>query len=849
MRVARMEDTGSKGPAYNRRSHWGAELVVALAVMLTWFASQNRESLTSLEQAFVPADSGPHFASYEFDDKFNGGTSTASSIPGKNLAWVCDLQKTYEYRYCGFGMIFDQYHIGQGLDLSRYDRVDITLDYEGPSQSLRLVIKDKNPRYVELGASNDEKVNQTTMAVAPGLQTVSIGLDQFSVAEWWQQAASKPSAELSQTRFDNISAMELLTANDAEAGRHALRIDRIAFRGQIIGIEAWYGGIAIGWLLLIGSILLLRRRDVSRWRQQLIDSMQATVDSIPHMVWSLDDDGRTSFNKRWEEFTGMSFDNVSKRALMKLVHPADARPALRQWREGLYSGSEFNIELRLRHSSGTYRWVAARAVPSKAGEGAIAGWYGTCTDAHERVIAQQALRASVKKERKRSQQLKWSSEHDSLTRLPNRRAFEARLDQLILDPKTAEAQIGLLLIDMDYFKHTNDTLGHSAGDQLLNAIAARLKKSVRRQDFVARIGGDEFAVVLSDLRNKEDLTAICNKVVSAIQETLNLDNHAIRPSASIGGAICLARNAEPDDFLKMADAALYALKRSGRGGFRLFEPYMLDDVKQAAFQLACAREAIVDGSITAVYQPKVALSDNSTMGFEALLRLKIPGGVLGLPQMLAEAFNDYELAARIGAAMQTRVARDVRQWIDAGIEFGRVSINAAPAEFLRDDYAEKLLAVLEQYGVPASCIEIEVTEYAFIEIGWEYVARALDLLDKAGVEISLDDFGTGHSSLSHIRDFPVGLIKIDQSYIKQITEDAAISSLVGGLIHLARSLDLRVVAEGVETPAQMELLREMGCHYVQGHLLGYPVESANVQDCVASRARFEPRLLVSSRVA
>ncbi|WP_427965650.1 putative bifunctional diguanylate cyclase/phosphodiesterase [Altererythrobacter sp.] len=849
MRVARERHKGPNGLAHNRRGHWGAELVVAVAALLTWLACYNRETLTSLEQEFGPADDGPRFASYQYGDQDNNGTSTVSVIEGESLAWLCDLQKTYKYGYCGFGVVFDQYHTGRGLDLSRYDRVNLTLNYQGSSQSLRLAIKDKNPRYAELGAPNDEKVNQASIAVSPGQQTVALDLDQFAVVEWWKEAASKPSVILSQPRFDNVTAIELLTAIDSEAGQQSLRIERIGFSGQMMSIETWYGGIAIAWLLLIGSIMLQRRRDAQQWRRRLAELMRATVDSIPHMVWSLDQEGRTSFNKRWEEFTGIPFDNVDRPALLRLVHPDDVREAARRWNEGLRSGSEFSIELRLRHHSGEHRWVLARAVPSHTTDVAVAGWYGTCTDAHDRVIAQQALSASVKKERKRSQQLKWSSEHDSLTRLPNRRAFEARLDQIILGPETSGAQLGLLLIDMDYFKHTNDTLGHSAGDELLKAIATRLKRSVRSQDFVARIGGDEFAVILSDLNSKEDLTAICKKVVSAIQQTLNLDDHAIRPSASIGGAICQQSKAETGDFLKMADAALYALKRSGRGGFRLFEPYMLDDVKQAAFQLACARDAIVDGSITAVYQPKVALSDDTIVGFEALLRLKSPGGILGLPQMLAEAFNDYELAAKIGEAMQMRVARDVKQWIDAGIDFGRVSINAAPAEFLRDDYAERLLGILERFGVPPSCIEIEVTEYAFIELGWEYVARALDQLKSAGVEISLDDFGTGHSSLSHIRDFPVGLIKIDQSYTRLITEDGAIASLVSGLVHLACSLGLKVVAEGVETTRQLELLREMGCHYVQGHLLGYPVEGAQVRECLAGKARLEPALVASSRVA
>ena len=185
--------------------------------------------------------------------------------------------------------------------------------------------------------------------------------------------------------------------------------------------------------------------------------------------------------------------------------------------------------------------------------------------------------------------------------------------------------------------------------------------------------------------------------------------------------------------------------------------------------------------------------------------------------------------------MQCQVARDVRAWIDAELPFGRVSINAAPAEFLRDDYAERLLRVLQRHDVPPSFIEVEVTEHAFVERGREYVARALDKVKSAGVTVSLDDFGTGHSSLSHMRDFPVDFIKVDRSYIEQIAKDEEIAALVAGVIHLSCSLGLEVVAEGVETSQQFDLLRSMGCHFAQGYLLGPPVESAGVAGCISTK--------------
>lgn len=818
-----------------RRGHLTVELLVVGAAVLTALASYYRDTLTHRELTFRPRDSGSAYISYQFDDRDMGGTSVASAAPASALSWVCDLTTAYEYRYCGLGVLFDPAGAHGGIDLNGFDRVNIRFRYEGAGRSLRLVLKNKDSRYSTLGVSTDEKVNQLNIPISTGSQTAEIRFEQFSVAEWWSNTAPRPSPDLTEPEFYNVVSLELLTASDAEPGRHRLSVETISFHGSAMSAETWYASLALAWLLLIGSILLQRRREAARWGSRLLESMQTTVDTIPHMVWSLDSAGRIYFNQRWEDFTGLPIRTLGNLGVRRLVHREDLQAAVREWKRGIRCGSEFDIEVRIQSRAGAYRWMLAHTVPSRDKSGTVTGWYGTCTDVHDRVLAQQALRGSIRKERRRSQQLKWASEHDALTRLPNRRAFEARLESLTHCAPGTACDVGLLLIDMDYFKHLNDTLGHGAGDELLRTIAARLKQSVRSEDFVARIGGDEFAVILPNLQAESDLAAVGNKVAAAVQLPLNIGGHVVRPGTSIGGAICPKDGSDSGEFLKRADAALYALKRSGRGGFRLFEKYMLDEVKTAAYQLTRARETIANNSITAFYQPKVAIRSGAIAGFEALLRYPASDGGLERPDTLAEAFNDYELATKIGEQMQCQVARDVRAWIDAELPFGRVSINAAPAEFLRDDYAERLLRVLQRHDVPPSFIEVEVTEHAFVERGREYVARALDKVKSAGVTVSLDDFGTGHSSLSHMRDFPVDFIKVDRSYIEQIAKDEEIAALVAGVIHLSCSLGLEVVAEGVETSQQFDLLRSMGCHFAQGYLLGPPVESAGVAGCISTK--------------
>jgi diguanylate cyclase (GGDEF)-like protein/PAS domain S-box-containing protein len=798
---------------------------------MTLVAAYFRDPLTLRETVISSMDESVSFTAYSFDDRGNGGSSVASIQSEQTLAWACELGKASENRYCGFGVALDRIGSGRGVDLSRLEAVKILLHYQGSARSLRVVLKNKDARYLELGAASDEQVNQTSMAISPGTQAIEFGLSQFAVAEWWQSTAPVPSPELAEPQFSNVVTMEFVTAPDAKAGRHALHVDKMVFTGRTVSAEVWYGAIALMWLLLIGALLLHRRHDAMKWQGRLLGSMRKTVDTIPHMVWSIDHEGRGYFNRQWEEFTGVSPDLDGGLDLRALIHPDDRRRAIQEWRRGIRSGKEFRFELRVRHSSGDYRWLLARTVPFADEDGAITEWYGTWTDIDDRVYAQQALRASVEKEQKRSRQLKWTSEHDPLTRLPNRRAFDARLAEE--SEGATNGAIGLFLIDLDYFKHLNDTLGHGAGDELLRTIAKRLKQSVRRQDFVARVGGDEFAVIVPVPSATSDLVSLGNKIAAAIQIPLDICGHVVRPGVSIGGAICPERQSDGHELLKRADAALYAIKREGRGGFRLFEDNMLEEVKKSAYQLARAREVIAGDNIVVLYQPKFVSDGGAIAGFEALLRYRGPEESYELPDTILEAFNDHELATKIGEQIQQKVACDIRRWIDRDVRFGRIAINAAPAEFLRDDYAERLLGVLKSHRVSPNCIEVEVTEHAFAERGREYVGRALEVLKSAGVTISLDDFGTGHSSLSHIRDFPVDVIKIDKSYTMRIGEDQEITALVGGLIHLLQSLGLEVVAEGVETIQQLNLLRLMNCRLVQGFLLGKPVDSSRVSEFVS----------------
>jgi diguanylate cyclase (GGDEF)-like protein/PAS domain S-box-containing protein len=805
------------------------ETTVVVAIALTALAIACREPLTRRTLEFTPAQWGKSFYGYSYDDSSNGGDSTVARDPSRPLSWTCTLRPAYAWPYCGFGLLFDMQSKGRGLDLSRYDAINLKVDYRGSGKLIRISLKDHDPRYSALSNPTD-KANQATFPVRDGVQTIALKLEDFTVAEWWKSETKAP-ADLAHPSFGNVTAMEVATGTDGALGPQYFRIERITFERHIVAADGWYAGIAVAWIVLIAAMMLYRRREFLRIRTSADAAIRENerlyrtiLETSTDCIVLFDAEGRFEFvnsaavkslelpptdeirGRHWAEFwggeVGVAIGNAIRRAV---------------------EGEPVRLHGRGPTAKGTKRWWDAVTLPVHDEKGSVRGVLSVSRD--------------VTRERQRSEELKWASEHDPLTQLPNRRAFQARLEAATLRATKAGGQLGLLLIDLDHFKHVNDTLGHSAGDDLLTAVGDRLRNCVRDGDFVARIGGDEFAIVIEQGVTREMLLSIGKQLLARIQEPLRTQGRAVSAGASIGGALFPTNAASADDLFKSADTALYALKHDGRGGTRLFDSYMLEEAEKSASQLRLARGAVTDRTVVPVYQPKFGIEEGSLVGLEALLRWRDPRRGLQLPGTLEEAFGDYELAAKIGELMQKKVARDARNWIESGLDFGRVAINAAPAEFLRDDYAERFLSVLERHDVSPDRFEVEVTEHAFVGRAAGYVARALATLKEANVSISLDDFGTGSSSLSHLRDFPVDTVKIDMSFIQQMTGNDEIAAIVTAVVRLARSLSIDVIAEGVETPDQLELLRAMGCDIAQGHLFSEAVEAGGVPALVPPRKR------------
>jgi diguanylate cyclase (GGDEF)-like protein/PAS domain S-box-containing protein len=517
---------------------------------------------------------------------------------------------------------------------------------------------------------------------------------------------------------------------------------------------------------------------------------------------------------------GYGKDEIEGGALVlaAVIHPDDRTQPLQRLREALHGEIDhFVSEHRIRTKAGGWIWVIDRGrVVERAADGSAVRMVGTRTDISER----KASEARVQ----------WLAGHDPLTGLPNRRLFQDELSAKLAAASAAGTQVGLLLLDLDDFKEINDTLGHDAGDALLRHLADRLR--VLPGAFVARLGGDEFAIVLPDVDGAPGAAAAMESVLAQLRDPFLHGGRALDCRASVGASLYPAHGCDPDSLLKSADIALYVAKSRGSATMALFEPAMRSAVQVRAAMVRTARAAADDDRIVPFYQPKVALSTGRIAGFEALLRWRDKRG-LRTPAPIVAAFEDPAVARALSDRMLEKVVGDMRGWLDAGLDFGHVAVNASPAEFRCGDLADRILGRLAAADIPPGRFEIEVTETVFLGRGADDVERALTQLSAAGVRIALDDFGTGYASLTHLKQFPVDIIKIDQSFIRDLEDDPYDAAIVRAVLNLGESLKITIVAEGVETSAQAAYLWAQGCGLGQGFLFGRPVAGAKLPKLIA----------------
>lgn len=426
-------------------------------------------------------------------------------------------------------------------------------------------------------------------------------------------------------------------------------------------------------------------------------------------------------------------------------------------------------------------------------------------------------------QRKTEFKLQQIIEQDDLTGLLNRHAFSRVFKNNLKMTQDKQQQLGLLLIDLDYFKHVNDTLGHIAGDHLLHSLGQRFQQCFPPGIVVSRLGGDEFAILIPQLASEDELLEIAHIAYQQMDLPILYNEQYINIGMSIGCSTYPRDAQSTSNLLKCADIALNDLKNSGRGGVRMFSPTMLKTLENTTRQLTLARSIIQSDQIVPYYQPKVRLSDAKVVGFEALLRWYDEDQQIQLPSQIFAAFQDYELASRISEIMQIKIFQDIQRWIAKGLQPLPISINAAPVEFLRDDYAEKMLQRLQEFHISPEIIELEITEQSLSERGANYVIRALHLLKKNGIRISLDDFGTGHSSLTRLSNYPVDCIKIDRNFVERMHTDSSALAIVKAITQIGASVSMNILVEGIEHSEQVDTLKACDCHIGQGFYFYRPL--------------------------
>jgi diguanylate cyclase (GGDEF)-like protein/PAS domain S-box-containing protein len=423
-----------------------------------------------------------------------------------------------------------------------------------------------------------------------------------------------------------------------------------------------------------------------------------------------------------------------------------------------------------------------------------------------------------------SMRMAHSAQHDFLTGLPNRMLLSDRLSQAIVLARRHTKQTAVLFLDLDGFKHINDSLGHSIGDRLLQSIGTRLLGCARASDTVSRQGGDEFIVLLSEMEHPEDAAIAARRILEAVSQGHSIDQHELHVTASIGVSVYPDDGLDAETLIKSADLAMYQAKENGRQKYQFFEPAMNARAVERQSIEQNLRRALERNELTLHYQPKVDFKTGAITGAEALLRWTHPTEGPISPARFIPVAEDCGLILPIGNWVLRQACAQARAWADAGLPPATMAVNISAKEFRNETFLEGVFAILEETGLDPRSLELELTESVLMKHS-ESAASILQALRQRGVQVALDDFGTGYSSLSYLRKFPVDALKIDQSFVAQITAGGD-ASIVKAVISMARSLKLRVIAEGVETLEQLAFLRAHECDEAQGYYFSRPVAPA-----------------------
>jgi len=518
----------------------------------------------------------------------------------------------------------------------------------------------------------------------------------------------------------------------------------------------------------------------------------------------------TYVNSRWIEITGINEPLASLEHWLGRIRSEDRRRTLKAWSSLIQNHQEFVVEVGF-EKHGDVTWTIIEASVLHDGKGDVYGYMGAISDITDLKNAQL--------------QMENLAFYDPLTGLSNRRLFQDRLSKAVAESKRRKTFVALLFLDLDQFKRINDSLGHDAGDQLLVETANRLRNSVRETDTVSRIGGDEFTVLLSDVDSTHGVRHIADKILKNLCQPISLKNQTVINTVSIGITMAPTDASDANKLMRNADMAMYRAKAMGRNNFQFFSEDMNNEMMGYLEIEKDLRHAVEnDDEFIIYFQPKIDLLSFKFIGVEALLRWQPKGKDMIPPDRFIPVAEESGLIIPIGKSVFRKSLMKVKKLMDLGIwpDNAKVAVNLSARQFSDPNLTNDLSEIIEMTGFPVENIELEITESTLMD-HVENAIYTMRKLKQMGISIAIDDFGTGYSSLSYLKRFPIDVLKVDRSFVMDIPNDVSDMEITAAVIAMAHKLNLRVVAEGIETKEQVDFLRSNRCEYGQGYLIARPM--------------------------
>ncbi|OIQ80045.1 cyclic di-GMP phosphodiesterase Gmr [mine drainage metagenome] len=669
-------------------------------------------------------------------------------------------------------------------------RILLVEDNPGDARLLELMLQDALPEHQLVPATSLAQALEIARAQAVDIILLDLSLpDSHGIQSFWRMHDAVPATPIVvMTGLDD----EALGAELVQAGAQDFMVK---------------GSVDARLLLRAMRYAIERKRAELKLRQSEA-KIRALLEGIPDLLLFLDRDGNFIEYKAARDFPALfEPEHFLGKSLQEVMPSEIVSHAMSCLEKTIRNGeaSSFEYQLTLPEGVSDYEARFIRGSEEEA----------LC------------IVRDISDRKRTEQRLHVLAHFDALTGLPNRLMFNDSLRRAQAQANRTDDTMAVLFIDLDRFKGINDTLGHLVGDKLLQQVGARFSTCVRETDTLARLGGDEFAIILTNIREEEDATLVAQKILNSLHLPIEVEEHEIYISASIGITFYHPGQDNRDSLLEKADVAMYNAKEQGRNNFKLYSSDM-DDVAFGKLTLENQlRHALERQEFVLYYQPQVAAEGTSITAVEALLRWQHPERGLTSPAEFIPLLEESGLIIPVGRWVMQTACRQARQWLDAGLPV-RVAVNLSVRQFKHDGIVDEIAETLADSGLPPELLEIELTESMFIDSGASNIRR-LEQIKALGVLIAIDDFGSGASSLSYLKDFPIDTIKICQSFVLNLAynrEDQAIASAV---LNLAQGLNMSSVAEGVETSAQADFLRAGRCDYIQGFLYSKPLPAEELE--------------------